>query len=173
MEFIDSYKRLEKLCSEMYGDNHGLTAYIDEMKKIPNGELYVHGWDEDLKQLKHYRWIRNQISHEPGCSEENMCKSGDAAWLEGFYSRILGGTDPLTRYRKATTAKRAVNTYAKPPVKRKPEYPRYAGGNTAPKASQYSGYDRKSESSSGCAVLILGALILLAVAVTVWFANNT
>ena len=33
MKFIDSYKRLEKLCSEVYGDNHGVSAYIEEMVK--------------------------------------------------------------------------------------------------------------------------------------------
>lgn len=56
MSFIDSYKRLEKLCDEVYSDNHGLSAYIDEMNNNPNGAYYVPGWDEDLKQLKHTRW---------------------------------------------------------------------------------------------------------------------
>ena len=31
MNFIDSYKKLEKLCNEMYGDKHGVSLYIDEM----------------------------------------------------------------------------------------------------------------------------------------------
>ena len=55
MSFIDSYKRLEKLCSEIYNDNHGVSSYIDEMINTPIGARYVPGWDEDLKQLKHYR----------------------------------------------------------------------------------------------------------------------
>ena len=94
MSFIDSYKRLEKLCSEMYGDPHGLSTYIDEMLGKPNGSYYVSGWNEDLKQLKHYRWVRNQIVHEPGCTEENMCEPSDAQWLDHF---ILVSCQPMIR----------------------------------------------------------------------------
>lgn len=81
MGFIDSYKSLEKLCSEIYSDNHGLSTYIDEMAGKPNGSYYVPGWDEDLKQLRHCRWVRNQIVHEPGCTEENMCVLEDIQCL--------------------------------------------------------------------------------------------
>ena len=101
MEFIDSYKRLEKLCSEVYGDNHGVSAYIDEMVNKSDGSYCVSGWNEDLKQLKHYRWVRNQIVHEPNCSEENMCTPEDTQWINNFYSRIMSSNDPLALYRKA------------------------------------------------------------------------
>lgn len=101
MGFIESYKKLEKLCGEMYNDNHGLSVYIDEMIKAPNGAYYVPKWNEDLKQLKHYRWIRNQIVHEPGCTEENMCDSKDVQWIDSFYSRMMSVSDQLALYRKA------------------------------------------------------------------------
>ena len=105
MGFMDSYKRLEKLCGEILGkDRPSVSAYIDEMKSLSNGSLYVRNWEEDLKNLKHYRWVRNQISHEPGCSEENMCEPEDARWLDRFYSRIMNQTDPLALYRKARSA---------------------------------------------------------------------
>ena len=71
MSFIDSYKHLEKLCGEILNDDRRLSAYIDEMIKTSGGPFYVTGWIDDLKQLKHYRWIRNQIVHEPSCTEEN------------------------------------------------------------------------------------------------------
>lgn len=100
MNFIDAYKRLEKLCSEMYGNHHGITSYIDEMKNISDGSSYVSGWNADLKQLKHYRWVRNKIVHEPGYTEENMCEPGDSKWLLAFHSRILAQNDPLSMYRK-------------------------------------------------------------------------
>lgn len=106
MNFIDSFKRLEKLCNEIYGDIHGVKKYIEEMSSIPMGARYVQGWDEYLKKLKHYNWVRNQISHEPGCSEANMCKPGDAEWICAFYSLIMEGEDPLTLYRKASSPKR-------------------------------------------------------------------
>lgn len=55
MGFIESYKHLEKICGEIMNDERRLSAYIDEMLKKPNGAFYVSGWNEDLKQLKHYR----------------------------------------------------------------------------------------------------------------------
>ena len=58
MGFIESYKHLEKICGEIMNDERRLSAYIDEMLKKPNGAFYVIGWNEDLKQLKHYRWVR-------------------------------------------------------------------------------------------------------------------
>ena len=104
MSFIDSYKHLEKLCGEILNDDRRLSAYIDEMINTPNGNHYVRNWDDDLKTLKHYRWVRNQISHEPGCNESNMCDPEDELWLNHFYSRIMNQTDPLSMYRKARSA---------------------------------------------------------------------
>ena len=100
MGFMDSYKRLEKLCGEVMNDDRKVSAYIDEMYRLSNGFDSVEGWREDLKQLKHYRRVRNQIVHDPGCTEENMCELGDAEWIDQFYWRIMNGTDPLTKYRK-------------------------------------------------------------------------
>ena len=102
MGFINSYKRLEKLCNEIYDSNHGISAYIDDMLRLTSASRYVSSWDNDLKQLKHYRWIRNQIAHEPNCTEENMCEYGDVQWIDDFYDRIMNQSDPLAMYRKAT-----------------------------------------------------------------------
>lgn len=102
MEFMDSYKRLEKLCGDALNTDRPVKAYIEEMKKIPQGARYVSGWDNDLDRLKHYLWVRNKIAHEPGCTEENMCDPEDAQWLDDFYFRIMKQTDPLALYRKAT-----------------------------------------------------------------------
>ena len=102
MSFIESYKHLDKICGEVLNDDRRISAYIDEMKNTPRGSYLVRGWDDDLKQLKHYRWIRNQIAHEPNCTEENMCEYGDAQWIDDFYDRIMNQSDPLAMYRKAT-----------------------------------------------------------------------
>ena len=131
MSFIESYKHLDKICGEMFETQYGVSAYIDEMINTPRGSFIVRGWDNDLKQLKHYRWIRNQIAHEPDCTEQNMCESGDTEWLDDFYSRIMNQIDPLAMYRKATrpqpAAKSAQNhepaqlqyTYSKQPSQAK------------------------------------------------------
>lgn len=55
MSFTESYKQLEKLCSEIMNDDRRVSAYIDEMINTHRGSYLVKGWDSDLKQLKHYR----------------------------------------------------------------------------------------------------------------------
>ena len=102
MSFIESYKHLDKICGEMFETQYGVSAYIEEMINTPRGSYLVRGWDDDLKQLKHYHWIRNQIVHEPDCYEETMCEAGDNEWLDDFYERIINQTDPLAMYFQAT-----------------------------------------------------------------------
>ena len=105
MGFIDSYKHLEKLCGGILNDERKVSAYIDEMINTPRGVCLVRGWNGALKKLKHYRWVRNQIVHEPGCAEENMCSPEDALWLDDFYSRIMNQSDPLALYYKAANVR--------------------------------------------------------------------
>lgn len=102
MNFLEAYKRLEKLCGEIMSDDRKVSAYIEDMENTLRGSQLVSDWDNDLKKLKHYRWVRNQIAHDPNCSEENMCNSADVQWIIDFHSRIMNQTDPLTLYRKAT-----------------------------------------------------------------------
>lgn len=109
MSFIESYKHLDKICGEMFETQYGVSAYIEEMLNNPHGSFLVRGWENDLKQLKHYRWIRNQIVHEPDCYEETMCEAGDDEWLDDFYERIINQTDPLAMYRKATRPQPVAN----------------------------------------------------------------
>ena len=108
MGFIDSYKHLEKLCGDMLQTQHGVSAYIAEMESTPNGSYRVQGWVEDLKCLKHYRWVRNQIVHDPNSSEENMCDLSDVQWIDNFYDRIMkqgvSRGDKTSACRKAKTA---------------------------------------------------------------------
>ena len=147
MGFIDSYKRLEKLCGEIYADKHGITAYIDEMTKTP-GARYIQGWHNDLKQLKNYRWVRNQIVHDPGCTEENMCADEDVEWLEDFYERIMSECDPLTQYRKARNP--APAPAPKPQQTTTPE----------PRVYTYPQH-RTTQRSAGCLTYIIGALLIV------------
>ena len=121
MSFIDSYKHLEKLCGEIFNDSRRLSAYIDEMINTEDGDFYVQNWNNDLKKLKHYRWIRNQIAHEPGCNEENMCEREDELWLNNFHTRIMNQTDPLSLYRKARFKKSKPNSYSAPSPKHEPK----------------------------------------------------
>ena len=150
MGFIESYKHLEKLCGEVLNDDRRISAYIDEMINTPRGSYLVKGWDDDLKQLKHYRWVRNQIAHEPDCTEQNMCEPCDTVWLDDFYSRIMNQTDPLAMYRKATAPRPA----AKPVQSNQNVQPQY----TYP-APHYQP-KKTSNKSIGWIVFIIIAVII-------------
>lgn len=154
MGFIDSYKSLEKLCGEIYGNNHGVSAYIDNMIASPNGCYYVSGWDDDLKQLKHYRWVRNQIVHEPGCNEENMCEPNDIQWLNNFHSRIMSQSDPLTLYRKARNAKTISRS--------KQSYP------PNPTIYAYTHRQKTSSKPIGCFTYLIGVVLIALVVIIVF-----
>lgn len=91
MNFINSYKRLEQLCNDMFNDKHGISIYIDKLSKIDNKNI-------DLKKLKHCRYLRNKIVHEPNCTEENMCKPEDIKFLNDFYKKIKNHADPLSKH---------------------------------------------------------------------------
>lgn len=161
MGFIESYKYLEKLCGEVLSDERRISAYIDEMINTPYGSHIVDGWNNDLKQLKHYRWIRNQISHEPGCTEENMCNPGDTEWINNFYSRIMNQTDPLALYAKATKARRVNNqsgTYGQ----------EIYVDSTSKIYNIYHDKSSKSTYSTGFAICIIGLMVSVAVIIAVF-----
>ena len=101
MSFMEEYKRLDKLCGDLLNNERRLSAYIDFLAEHPDGAYYADDWNTVLRQLKHYRWMRTQIAHEPGCTEENMCDKYDVDWLRNFYDRILQRTDPLAIYYSA------------------------------------------------------------------------
>lgn len=153
MGFIDSYKCLEKLCGEVLNvEKGGVTEYIDAMTAIANGEAFVQSWRDDLKALKHYRWIRNQIAHEPDCNEENMCRGEDAAWLESFRARIMNQTDPIAMYRKAVKA-RTHETARRAPVPQR----------TVKRQAVKKVEQTPCEEKSGCLKLVLGVLLVFAI----------
>ena len=169
MGFINSYKQLEKLCNEIYGNNHGISSYIDDMSKLTSDSRYISSWDDDLKQLKRYRWIRNQIVHEPDCTEESMCECEDAKWLDNFYSRIMSGTDPITLHRKIRSSQAAqkpkqttyadkTRNYPLTQKQRRIEYTEHV----------YPEHRRTESESTGCLTYFVGGLFfVLVIAVVV------
>ncbi len=157
MGFIESYKHLEKICGEIMNDERRLSAYIDEMLKKPNGAFYVSGWNEDLKQLKHYRWVRNQISHEPGCTEQNMCEPSDTMWLDNFYARIMNQTDPLALYYQATKPR----TIQRPPkMQNQPQIYHTSTNNTYNQTYKHN--KKTSHKPVGCITFIVCTLLIVA-----------
>lgn len=177
MGFLDSYKRLEKLCGEVMNDDKRITAYIDEMNNTPMGSLHVSTWNEDLKKLKHYRWVRNQIAHNPDATEKNMTTSTDVKWIDDFYIRIMHQKDPLTMYHKAVR-RRSVQkatatrkTLSKIPTKVSSKAAAKTGVKTPARGATKAKRDSKKKSGmpKGCVtavgIVIISALIAAAVVV--------
>lgn len=99
-EFFEEYKKLGKICSDIYGCNDGVTAYIEEMKeKTDDGQSFVRSWNDDFRTLLHVRKVRNLIAHET--SAYPFSDHEDLLFVKDFYSRILSTQDPLTLLREA------------------------------------------------------------------------
>ncbi len=95
--FLEEYKHLEKLCSEMYGQNHGVTLYINDMEQTSGYDRRkIAGWDQDFRRLKQLRHIRNAMVHDTSF-DENAYSAEDIVFLQDFYQRIINGNDPLTK----------------------------------------------------------------------------
>lgn len=113
IEFQEQYKRLDKLCKEMYSTGEGVTAYIHDMEQTPyNEQKAVYNWDIVYKQLKHLRWMRNQLAHEIDI-DADFCEQNDIDWIKQFYESVMSGTDPLTR---AYRSKQQVVQYKTTPI---------------------------------------------------------
>lgn len=64
--FFESFKQLDKLCKEIYDDPHGVSQYVDDMKKSATNHRLVPNWNADLEQLIRLRHIRNHLAHTEG-----------------------------------------------------------------------------------------------------------
>ena len=99
--FLEEYKQLDKLCSELYDGQPGVTSYINEMKSLDwNDTRNIPDWKSDLYELKRLRHIRNHLAHTEGAFDEKLCTNDDVNWVKDFRNRILKQTDPLAMLRK-------------------------------------------------------------------------
>ncbi len=95
IEFFEAFKSLEKICNEMYGQNNSVTQYISDMEKIGRYDAdRIPGWNDDLKELKRVRHIRNNMAHEDAYNSE-ACNKEDIEFLKPFRERIFKTEDPL------------------------------------------------------------------------------
>lgn len=99
--FLEEYKQLDKLCSELYDGQPGVTSYINEMKNVNwNDAREISNWKSDLSDLIRLRHIRNHLAHTEGAFDEKLCTSEDVNWVKDFRNRILKQTDPLALLQK-------------------------------------------------------------------------
>lgn len=116
--FFEEYKRLDKLCSDMYSCQNGVSEYISQMDNVYNfGLSYISSWSFDYKRLKHIRFLRNQIAHNPDIYQ--ISKPEDLNFVKNFYSRIISGNDPLTLLRQKKAVSYNTQTVDYKPAKQK------------------------------------------------------
>ena len=102
LDFQEEYKRLDRLCKDYLSIAEGVSEYIRQMEATPwSNRRYVLTWEDDYKQLKHVRWVRNQLAHEVGTLNSDICTEDDLYWVQSFYNRIINGSDPFTVIRKS------------------------------------------------------------------------
>ena len=95
IEFLDEYKYVDKICREMFGTEKGVTTYIEQLDETPMTVRYwITEWNNEYRQLKHIRWLRNQIAHSTGYVE---CTQSDLDWLKDFHNRLLTQQDLLAK----------------------------------------------------------------------------
>ena len=95
IELLEEYKYVDKICRDMLGAEKGVTAYIEQLDETPGTVRYwITEWNDEYKQLKHIRWLRNQIAHSTGSVE---CSQADVDWLKGFHNRLLTQQDLLAK----------------------------------------------------------------------------
>lgn len=119
LEFQEEYKKLDKLCKDLFSSKDGITQYINEMDQTYSEyRRYINDWNYVYKTLKHMRYIRNKLAHDIGAFEENLCSLSDINWLVNFYDSILNCNDPLAELRriedqfKQTKNKKSIDTLA-------------------------------------------------------------
>jgi hypothetical protein len=122
--FFEEYKKLDNLCKDVLNSEKGVTDYIEEMERTPyQKSSLVPSWERDYKDLKHVRWVRNDIAHG---NEESECDRNDIDFVRQFYKRIMNQTDPFSMIRKAEKSKRKVSSQ---PVKQPKVQSRDNSGN--------------------------------------------
>lgn len=89
--FLEEYKHLDKLIKEMFGTEKGISDYIDIATTTYNLQ-----YNNDIKTLKHLRYIRNRLTHDTDTLNTQMCTQADIDWLEGFYQKVYSVSDPLS-----------------------------------------------------------------------------
>lgn len=89
--FLEEYKHLDKLIKEMFGTEKGVSDYIDIATTTYNLQ-----YNNDIKTLKHLRYIRNRLTHDTDTLNTQMCTQADIDWLEGFYQKVYSVSDPLS-----------------------------------------------------------------------------
>ena len=159
-DFLDEYKHLEKLCNEIYDQQHGITLYIEEMEQTPRYScVNISGWTRDLENLKRVRHIRNAMVH-------------DTSYSTSDYQE-----DPLSllRLTTMTISEPQTTTIPKQPIKFEPnfDYPTNFVMPQAPKPSNHDNQPDNDDEWSTPKFISVFIIVMTIVAGLAWFLFRT
>ena len=97
LDYLESYKRLDQLCRDMFRTKDGVTEYINQMDRVISRINSKRDWRNFYSRLKYQRRLRNNLVHNTDCSE---CTEEDIDEIEYFFELILKQEDPLAYIRK-------------------------------------------------------------------------
>ena len=103
LDYLESYKRLDQLCIDMFRSKDGVTEYINQMDRVISRINSKPDWRNFYSRLKYQRRLRNDLVHNTECSE---CTEEDIDEIEYFFDLILKQEDPLACIRKQQTLTR-------------------------------------------------------------------
>ena len=126
--FFEEFKRLDKLCGDLYKDQAGITHYINDMKSTPiSNYRNIPNWETDLKELVRLRHIRNNLAHTENAFDEDVCTQRDIDWIKDFYQRILDRSDPIAMlYQNSKKENKQIQQAVKKTMDKVPEYNKYS-----------------------------------------------
>lgn len=103
VKFVESFGELERLCNQIYSDKHGVTSYIDDMRKQTGGGIA--DWNSTCRRLVEVRHKRNNLSHGEVSFQEPYATQADIQFIIEFRQSILDRTDPLAQLKKLKQAR--------------------------------------------------------------------
>ena len=103
LDYLESYKRLDQLCRDMFRTKDGVTEYINQMDRVISKINSKQDWRNFYSRLKYQRRLRNNLVHNTECLD---CTEEDIDEIEYFFDLILKQEDPLACIRKQQTLTR-------------------------------------------------------------------
>lgn len=157
-DFFEEYKRLDRLCSDMYSCQDGVRQYLEDMEcQFAVGEKVVPNWMRDYRELRGFRKRRNILAHN--VNEYQVCRNQDVDSIKGFTRRILRRQDPLALLNlyelRVEEAETSIENKA--PIPASPYYG--AASNDSPQRNA----PRKKKKGGKPKRMILGILLLLTI----------
>ena len=106
LDYLESYKRLDQLCRDMFRTKDGVTEYINQMDRLISRINSKQDLRNFYSRLKYQRRLRNDLVHNTECLD---CTEEDIDEIEYFFDLILKQEDPLACIRKQQKLTRHVS----------------------------------------------------------------